>query len=48
MTGIYPPMGEIMSDRLFVLSTAYRIVYGIIGCCVTARLAPDRPMQISN
>jgi hypothetical protein len=33
-----------MSDALFVLATAYRIVYGIAGGYVAARLAPDRPM----
>jgi hypothetical protein len=43
-TDIYPPFGETMSDSLFVLATAYRIVYGIAGCYVTARLAPYRPL----
>ena len=44
-TGVFPPWGERMSDALFLLALAYRIVYGIAGCYVTARLAPDRPMQ---
>jgi hypothetical protein len=26
------------------LATVYRIVFGIIGCYVTARLAPNRPL----
>lgn len=43
--GIYPPLGQRMSDGLFVLATAYRIVYGILGSYIAARLAPDRPMQ---
>jgi hypothetical protein len=46
--GIYPPLGQMgqrMSDGLFVLATAYRIVYGIVGSYIAARLAPDRPMQ---
>lgn len=43
-TGVYPPWGQPMSDALFVLATVYRIVYGVLGCWVTARLAPDRPM----
>jgi hypothetical protein len=43
-TGIYPPWGQSMADPLFVLATAYRIFYGVLGCWVTARLAPDRPM----
>jgi hypothetical protein len=34
-----------MGDALFLLATAYRIVYGVAGSYVTARLAPDRPMQ---
>lgn len=43
-SGVYPPWGQPMSDGLFALATAYRIVYGILGCWVTARLAPARPM----
>jgi hypothetical protein len=39
-TGVFPPFGQPMSDALFALATVDRIVYGI-----TARLAPDRPMQ---
>src|SRR5260370_1196035 len=34
-----------MSDSLFLLATAYRIVYGVAGSYLIARLAPDRPMQ---
>jgi hypothetical protein len=41
---IYPTLGQGMSDQLFLLATAYRTLYGIIGSYVTARLAPDRPM----
>ena len=43
-TGVFPPWGQPMSDGLFLLATAYRIVYGILGCYLAARLAPDRPM----
>jgi len=42
---IYPPWGQAMADSLFLLATAYRIVYGVVGGYVTARLAPDRPMK---
>ena len=42
--GVYPPSGEPMDDALFLLATAYRIVFGIAGCYIAARLAPDRPM----
>lgn len=44
-TGIYPPWLQPMSDSLFLLATAYRIVYGVLGSYIAARLAPDRPMQ---
>ena len=43
-TGIYPPGFQYMPDSLFLLATAYRIVYSILGSYLTARLAPDRPM----
>jgi hypothetical protein len=42
---VYPPAGEPLTDALSVLATAYRIVVGIAGGWVTARLAPDRPMR---
>jgi hypothetical protein len=42
--GVFPPIGQPMSDSLFVLATAYRIVYSVAGCYLAARLAPDRPM----
>ena len=41
---IYPPWGLTMSDGLFLLATAYRVVYTILGSYIAARLAPDRPM----
>jgi surface polysaccharide O-acyltransferase-like enzyme len=44
-TGVFPPPGQPMSNALFLLATAYRIVYGIVGGYITARLAPDRPMK---
>ena len=46
-TGVYPPWGQAMSDGLFGLATAYRLVYGILGGWMTARLAPSRPMAHS-
>ncbi len=42
---VYPPWEQVMSDRLFGLATAYRAVYNVIGCYLTARLAPSRPMR---
>jgi hypothetical protein len=44
-TGVYPPFPEIMADGLFLLATAYRIVFGVAGSWLTARLAPDHPMR---
>ena len=44
-TGVFPPWGQPMRDALFLLATAYRIVFGVAGCYIAARLAPDRPMQ---
>ena len=47
VTRVFPPWGASMVgyDAALLLATAYRIVYGIAGSYVTARLAPDRPMQ---
>lgn len=42
--GIFPELGQRMSDQLFILATAYRTLYGILGSYVTARMAPNRPM----
>jgi len=44
-TGVFPPWGRPMSDALFLLATVYRTVYGVVGSYITARLAPDRPLQ---
>jgi len=43
--GVFPPWGRPMSNALFLLATAYRTVYSVAGCYLTARLAPDRPMR---
>ena len=42
--GVYPPWGRPMSDRLFVLASAYRAAWAVLGSYIAARLAPDRPM----
>jgi len=42
--GVYPAPGVVMSQGLFLLATAYRVVYGVLGCYVSARLAPTRPL----
>jgi hypothetical protein len=43
--GVYPPMGQPIGDALAVLATAYRVVIGIGGAWLTARLAPRAPMK---
>jgi len=43
-TGVFPPWGKPMSDGLFGVATAYRIIISVAGCYIAARLAPDRPM----
>jgi hypothetical protein len=42
--GVFPALGQRMSDALFLFATAYRTVYGVAGSYITARLAPNRPM----
>lgn len=44
-TGIFPPWGQPMSDALFVLALAYRTVFSVAGCYLTARLAPHHPLR---
>ena len=44
-TGVFPKLGQAMSNPLFFLATAYRTVYAIIGSYITARVAPCKPMQ---
>lgn len=43
--GIYPPSNQPMSDAHALLATAYRIVIGVAGAWLTARLAPANPMK---
>jgi hypothetical protein len=42
---VYPPWGQPMAGSLFLLATAYRIVYSILGGYITARLAPHAPLR---
>ena len=43
-TGIFPPWFQPMTGSLFMLALAYRVVYGIAGGYIAARLAPNRAM----
>jgi len=42
--GVYPPAGQPMRDRLLLLASVYRGVFGVAGGYVTARLAPRAPI----
>src|SRR5207302_65168 len=37
---VYPPWGQPMAGSLFLLATAYRVVFSVAGGYITARLAP--------
>ena len=41
---VFPPLGEYIPDKPLILATAYRVIFGIIGSYITARLAPRNPM----
>lgn len=43
--GLLPAPGQPASDRMLLLATAYRTLWGVIGGYVVARLAPYRPLQ---
>jgi uncharacterized membrane protein YfcA len=43
---VYPPWGQPMRDPgLNLLALSYRLVYGVLGGYVAARLAPHAPMR---
>jgi hypothetical protein len=46
VVNVYPAWGEPMHDHgLNALALSYRIVYGVIGGYIAARLAPRNPMR---
>ncbi len=50
--GVFPPLREFghpasFSDSLLLLALLYRTAYGVLGCYLTARLSPQRPMAHS-
>lgn len=47
LTGVYPPWGMPIGDKLASLALAYRIIIGIAGGWLTARLAPRAPIKHS-
>jgi hypothetical protein len=43
---VYPPWGEPMYDTgLNLLALSYRLVYGVLGGYIIAKLAPHTPMK---
>jgi hypothetical protein len=42
--GFYPPLGVWTPSGPLAVATAYRLVYGILGAYIVARLAPTAPM----
>jgi hypothetical protein len=44
-TGIYPAEGGAMTGGLYLVATAYRCAFQVLGGYVTARLAPHRPAR---
>jgi hypothetical protein len=47
--GVFPPLSEFghpaaFSDSLLLLALLYRTAYGVLGCYLTARLSPSRPL----
>ena len=47
MSGVFPPWGASMTgfEGALLLATVYRVIFGVAGSYITARLAPDRPMK---
>jgi len=43
--GVYPPWDQPIDNRHAVLATAYRIIIGVAGAWLTARLAPGKPLK---
>ncbi len=49
-TGVFPPFDEQMRNGMFDVTLlgvalAYRLLYSVAGCALTAFLAPNRPMR---
>jgi MFS family permease len=43
--GVFPPLKDPLSDAQSAIATSYRVVFGIAGAWLTARLAPRNPMK---
>src|SRR5262245_20790771 len=45
LVGVYPPMDQPIDNTQARIGTSYRVLIGIAGAWLTARLAPSRPLQ---
>jgi len=43
--GVFPALGERMSDALFAWALLYRTLFTVLGGFVTAKLAPENPRR---
>lgn len=43
--GWMPARGEPLTDTGLIWASAYRAIFSILGCYITARLAPANPMR---
>ena len=43
--GLFPALGQPMSDSLLALATVYRTLYGVVSAYIVAKLAPHHPLQ---
>lgn len=45
IAGVFPAPPAPLTDSLALLASSYRLVIGVAGGYLTARLAPDRPLR---
>lgn len=44
VAGVFPPLGQRITDAQAAIATSYRVLFGVAGAWLTARLAPRNPM----
>ncbi len=42
--GVFPPLSQRITDGQAAIATSYRVIFGVAGGWLTARLAPRHPM----
>lgn len=45
LAGVFPKPPEPLTDSLALLASSYRLVIGVAGAYLTAKLAPERPLR---